>query len=232
VRFLTISAAFQCENLGMFDTSLSTAYPSKCARLLLTAGLTVCISWIPALAYAEANVLGLPAVPQPKPGSSAPAATAASKPASGSSTAVTPVDRSVLAGEMGLQHSALNGVGRIVYTTKATFATAGTQGTALAAARAVQRDIQLACGKQCKPEKMSTPKIMPNGQLQFELAFSPLHQHLTQSQFLAALQSQPLNLTPAQLAAPSQAPAGVKVNIDQAATSVTQPAASATTPVQ
>jgi hypothetical protein len=217
----------------MFDTSFSSSRASKSVRLLFTTGWAACISCMPALAHAEANVLGLPAVPQPKPGSSAPAAAPAGKPVAGASAAVTPVDRSVLAGEMGLQHSSLNGVGRVVYTTKATFATAGMQGAALAAARAVQRDITLACGKQCKPEKMAAPKIIPSGQLQFELAFRPLHQHLAQGQFLAALQSQPLNLTPAQLTAPPQAPAAVKVTIDQSATAVTQPATSpASTPTQ
>jgi hypothetical protein len=190
---------------------------------------------MPTLAHAEANVLGLPAVPQPKPGSPVQAAAPVGKPATGASAAATSVNRSVLAGEMGVQHSSINGVGRVVFTTKATFDTAGTQGTALAAARAVQRDISLACAKQCKPEKMAAPKIMPNGQMQFEVAFRPLHQHLTQGQFLAALQSQPLNLTPAQLTAPPPAPAAVKVTIDQAATAVTQPAASpasAATPTQ
>jgi hypothetical protein len=147
----------------------------------------------------EANVLGLPAIPQPKPGT---AAASAAKPASGVS-ANTPANRDVLAGEMGLQHSALGGLGRLVITTRATFGTEGARSSALDAAKAVQRDLAKACAKQCKPEKMAAPKILPSGQLEFDLAFRPLYQHLNQAQFLAALQSKPLNLTPEQLTAPA-----------------------------
>lgn len=159
----------------------------------------------------EANVLGLPAVPQPKPGSQpvGPAGSASAPKSAG----VTPASRDALAGEMGLQHSALNGVGRLILTTKATFATAGAKSGAIDAARSVQRDLAQSCGKQCKPMKMSAPKILPSGQLEFELAFAPLHQHLNQAQFLAALQSRPLNLTPAQLTPPAPQPPAVSVSI-------------------
>lgn len=153
-------------------------------------------------AYAqEANVLGLPAVPQPKPGAAASAPGAASKLAKPTDSSP---NRDVLAGEMSLQHSALNGLGRLVMTTKSIFNTQATRGNAIDAARLVQRDLTIACGKQCKPEKMASPKILSSGQLEFELAFSPLYQHLNQAQFLAALQSKPINLTPAQLSLPSQ----------------------------
>jgi hypothetical protein len=67
----------------------------------------------------------------------------------------------------------------------------------------VQRDLAIACAKQCKPVKMGAPKILAGGQLEFDVAFAPLYQHLNQAQFLAALQSKPLNLTPAQLNAPA-----------------------------
>ncbi|TAG26386.1 MAG: hypothetical protein EAZ37_09205 [Burkholderiales bacterium] len=149
----------------------------------------------------EANVLGLPAVPQPKPGA---AAASAPKPAPGISPNSS-ANRDVLAGEMGLQHSALGGLGRLVITTRATFTTAGAKSSALDAAKSVQRDLAKACGKQCKPEKMAAPKILPSGQLEFDLSFRPLYQHLNQAQFLAALQSKPLNLTPEQLTAPAAA---------------------------
>lgn len=157
----------------------------------------------------EANVLGLPAIPQPKPGAAA-SATPAASPASGASApkpqaGAYPV-RDVLAGEMGLQHSALNGLGRLIVTTRATFATAGAQSTAIDAGRSVQRELGKSCLKQCKPEKMSSPKILASGQMEFELAFRPLYQHLNQAQFMAALQSKPFNLTPAQTTAPVQAP--------------------------
>jgi hypothetical protein len=157
--------------------------------------LLTCSAWAQ-----EANILGLPAVPQPKPGQAAPVA----KPsASSKSPTESTIDRDVLAGEMGIQHSALDGSGRIVLTTKTLFSTAGTRENAIAAAQTVQRDLAKACGKQCKPEKMPPPKILATGQLEFALIFRPLHQHLSQAQFLAALQSKPLNLTPAQLTPPA-----------------------------
>lgn len=180
--------------------SLKTSSLPSLPYLLCTLALSLPLLASPALAQ-EANVLGLPAVPQPKPGSSAAASSAAKPPAA--SATVAQANRDVLKGEMGLQHSALNGLGRLIITTRATFATAGLQSNANDAARSVQRDLSKACGKQCKPEKMAAPKILPTGQLEFELAFRPLYQHLNQAQFVAALQSQPLNLTPAQLAPPA-----------------------------
>jgi hypothetical protein len=91
----------------------------------------------------------------------------------------------------------------LVFTTRTTFSTPGAQSSAIEAARAVQRDLAIACAKQCKPVKMGAPKILAGGQLEFDVAFAPLYQHLNQAQFLAALQSKPLNLTPAQLNAPA-----------------------------
>jgi hypothetical protein len=173
------------------------------------------------LAQNEPNILGLPVVPQPKPGST-PAATAKSNANSPSSAASAPPpptapDRSAIAGQLGIQHGIQNGVGRLLFTTQATFTTAGQRSGAIDAAKVVQRDLGKSCGKQCKPEKMAAPEILPSGQLQFALVFSPLHQHLTQDQFLAALQSRPFNLTPEQLKAPVVAPPQVQVQVEQAA---------------
>ncbi len=146
-------------------------------------------------------MLGLPAIPQPKPGSPAPGA--ATGKVSAAAAAPAQVNRDALKGEMGLQHSALDGLGRLIITTRASFDTSGAKSSAIDAARSVQRDLSKSCGKQCKPEKMSAPKILPSGQLEYELAFRPLYQHLNQAQFLAALQSLPLNLTPAQITPPA-----------------------------
>lgn len=152
----------------------------------------------------EANVLGLPAVPQPKPGSAAAAAgTAAAAAGVKAPAGAPPANRDAISGEMGLQHSALNGLGRLIVTTRATFGTTGAQGTAIEAARSLQRDLAKSCGKQCKPEKMAAPKILSSGQMEFELTFRPLYQHLNQAQFMAALQSKPFNLTPEQLTPPA-----------------------------
>lgn len=181
----------QCDNLGMNSrfSPLFRTLPALALGLLMAA----------AAQAQEANVLGLPAIPQPKPGSAAPPA------AGGGGATPRRTARDVLSGELGLQHSALSGVGRLLVTTRATYTTAGARSQALDAARSVQRDLAQSCGKQCKPEKMAAPKILPAGQLEFELAFKPLHQHLTQAQFMALLRSEPLNLTPAQLTPPAPA---------------------------
>jgi hypothetical protein len=155
----------------------------------------------------EANVLGLPAIPQPKPGAAASTGAANTGTAAKAAPASTPGNRDALAGEVGIQHSAREGIGRVIITTRATFTTAGVQSNALDAARLVQNELGKSCGKQCKPIKMTAPKILASGQLEFELAFTPLHLHLTQPQFLALLQSKPLNLTPEQLKAPAATPA-------------------------
>jgi hypothetical protein len=189
---------------------LKISSPPQLPHLLCALALSLPLLTAPALAQ-EANVLGLPAVPQAKPTAAAGAASGASAP---KTSPGTNPNRDIIAGEMGLQHSALNGLGRLIITTKATFATAGAQSSAIDAARSVQRELSKACLKQCQPQKMTTPKILPSGQMEFELAFRPLYQHLNQAQFVAALQSKPFNLTPAQLAAPVAAPApSVSVSI-------------------
>jgi hypothetical protein len=120
-----------------------------------------------------------------------------------------PVNRDILAGELGIQHSALDGLGRIVITTRSTFTTPAAASNAIQVARTVQREMAQVCGKQCTPQKMAAPKILSSGQLEFDLAFRPLYQHLSQAQFIAAIQGKPLNLTPAQLAAPASIPSTI-----------------------
>jgi hypothetical protein len=151
----------------------------------------------------EANVLGLPVVPQVKTTSptGSTSSTATSSAASKAAAASTG-SRDALAGELGLQHSALGGLGRLVITTKTNFATPSARSSAIEAARTVQQGLAISCGKQCKPAKMAAPKILSSGQLEFELVFRPLYLHLNQAQFLAAVQGNPLNLTAQQLTPP------------------------------
>jgi hypothetical protein len=191
--------------------------------------VAVHISLLATSAWAQdVNVLGLPAIPQPKPGS--PAAAAANA-ASAKSVTPMPANRDILAGELGIQHSALEGLGRIVITTRSTFPTPAAASNAIQVARTVQREIAQACGKQCTPQKMAAPKILSSGQLEFDLAFRPLYQHLNQSQFVAAVQGKPLNLTPAQLAAPSAAAPAVTASATASAAAApgATPASSNTT---
>jgi hypothetical protein len=192
---------------------------------LSLASLSLALALVsPLTAWAqEANILGLPAVPQPKPGSPAAAAAATHKPAA--SEPLAPAinrDRAAITGELGIQHGIQNGIGSVQFTTKATFSTPDQRATAVNTAKAVQQELSKACGTQCKPQKMPAPVILPTGQLQFTLSIKPLYQHLNQTQFVAALQGVPLNLTPAQItvpAAPNASPT----------TSTNAPDASATT---
>ena len=203
---------------GIFSAASSALSPAFLSCRKFIAFLLCLPLLLPATFAQEANVLGLPAVPQPKPGSTpGSAASAAGKPANPAS-APKPAPgayptRDVLTGEMGLQHSAIDGLGRLIITTRATFATAGAQSSAMDAARSVQKELIKSCLKQCQPQKMGAPKILASGQLEFELSFRPLYQHLNQTQFVAALQSKPLNLTPAQSTAPAQAPPQVSVSV-------------------
>ncbi len=184
----------------------------------------------------EANILGLPAIPQPKPGSKPPTAatpaSAVSAAGKANSQSAPPVNRNALAGELGLQHSARDGVGRIVFTTKTAFQTAGTRGEAIEAAKSVQQALSNSCLKQCKPLKMAEPKILASGQLEFTVAFQPLYQTLSQGQFMAVLQSRPLELTVAQLTAPVVVPAPpqVSVQVEPLPANAAPPAAPAKAP--
>lgn len=200
---------------------------SKLFHLSVATLLTLCIS-APLIAQ-EANVLGLPAIPQPKPGSAPPAGIA--KPGSGApatkGAAPTSIaNREAISGELGLQHSAREGIGRLIVTTRTVFATAGGRSTAIETGKFVQKELAIACGKQCQPQKMAAPKILSSGQLEFELVFAPLHQNLSQAQFLAALQGRPLNLTPQQLQAPALPAVQVQI---QSSPASTNPAVSGTT---
>ena len=198
--------------------------------LLAVAALSAAHLVLPASAQ-EANVLGLPAIPQPKPGSAPPAATlpASGNAAKAGSPSATPNTRAALAGELGVQHSSREGIGRIIFTTKTAFQTASARNDAIEAAKSVQKDLPQSCLKQCQPVKMSAPKILASGQLEFELAFKPLHQTLSQGQFVAALQSKPLELTTVQLTAPIAVAAPPQVNV-QVAPSPAAPTPAAASP--
>ena len=191
---------FRCENRAM----LPSKHTLHLILQLFASSVILLMAWASSAWAQEANVLGLPAIPQPKPGASV------ATPGAGTKPITAPAqrgNREAISGELGLQHSALNGTGRLIATTRNTFSTAGARSNALETALLVQRELAQACAKQCKPVKMAVPKILSSGQLEFELAFAPLHQHLSQAQFLAALQGKPLNLTPAQLAEPAAASA-------------------------
>ncbi len=71
---------------------------------------------------------------------------------------------------------------------------------AMTAARAMQRDVRLACQKLCQPGKMDAPRITPEGELSFDLVLLGLNRTLTQADLVSAMQGQVL---PKSLAAPA-----------------------------
>ncbi len=95
---------------------------------------------------------------------------------------------------------------------------------AIKAARAMQRDVRLACHSLCKSGQMDAPSISPEGQLSFDLVLLGLNRTLTQADLISAMQGQVL---PKSLAAPAvEAPKTVAQAAAQAATT----AASAAVP--
>ena len=124
------------------------------------------------------NVLGLPAVPQtsvaPAPG--APAARPASSPSPSTSPSPgTPTDaeiKSALAGNISLASFYQEGLVTVRISTVKTFVGSAPRAQALQAARLVQRDIRLACGKLCKPGPMPAPALQADNTLRFDLVIA------------------------------------------------------------
>ena len=111
----------------------------------------------------EANVLGLPAVPQTA--------------ASGAKVAPAPTGplirdvqgKAILSGGMQMASSYQGKITTVRVTTVNAFASPEQRVQALAAARLMQRDLPLSCAKQCKSAAMPEPKMLPDGKVQFDL---------------------------------------------------------------
>ena len=113
------------------------------------------------------NILGLPAVPQ------GPAAVAST--AKGPAVPTKPSDadiKSALSGNLKLASFYPEGLIIVRVTTDKTFAGGVIRAQALQAARLVQRDARLACGKLCKPAPMPAPTLLPDNTLSFDVVVS------------------------------------------------------------
>jgi hypothetical protein len=175
----------------------------------------------------EPNILGLPPIPQqraPVAAPSLPAGVSASLKTPAGKVPVTstvaqqptPMDdpRNFISGAMGIQHSAREGIGRMIATTHASFATPADRERAIKGAEAMQRGVKDACGKDCSPLPMSKPSITPEGKVMVEFVFKPLHAHLSNQQMIALMQGKPLQMTDAQRKPPAPtAPPQVSVQI-------------------
>jgi hypothetical protein len=165
--------------------------------------------------WAQPNVLGLPAVPQNMASpSSAPAATThntptTSKPAASASAQHAVVDqqaKSVLSGGVSMVSSYVGQRANVRVTTNATYPSPAQREAAFQAARLVQRDVALACGKQCKAAPMPEPKLLADQKLQFDMVIDHYPRVLSSDDMVAMLLGKPLAAPPK---APPKAPAGL-----------------------
>jgi hypothetical protein len=126
------------------------------------------VATMTALAYGtalaqESNILGLPAVPQTA------ASGAKGVPATAGPLIRDVEGKAILSGGMQMASSYQGKITTVRVTTVNAFASTEQRLQALAAARLVQRDMPLSCGKQCKSAAMPEPKLLPDGKVQFDL---------------------------------------------------------------
>jgi hypothetical protein len=159
--------------------------------------LALCALLLPIHAYAQGNVLGLPAVPQTPIAEPQPAASGAGpKPGASAAAAqpqVTDADiKSVLNGGVIMASSYTSTLATVRITTNTPYKGDARRKQALTAARLVQRDVRVACGKQCKPASMPAPKILPDGKLQFDMVIDGLARALSNDDMMGLLLGRPL----------------------------------------
>ena len=174
-------------------------------------------------AMAQANVLGLAAVPQTpaqsasQPGASAPKASAsataknakqsASAARAGASGAkpgaalaqesVSDVEaKSVLSGGVTMASSYEGKLATVKVTTNNVYQGEAYRSQAIKAAKLVQRDLVTSCAWQCKPAPMPTPVILDGGKLQFVMAIDNYPRVLSYDDMITMLLGKPLAVTP------------------------------------
>ncbi len=117
------------------------------------------------------NILGLPAVPQGPPAAATSAASSAKKPVVPAKPSDADI-KSILSGNLRLASFYPEGQIIVRVATDKTFVGDAQRAQALQAARLVQRDARLACGKLCKPEPMPVPTLQPDNTLSFDIVIS------------------------------------------------------------
>lgn len=212
--------------------------------------------WAPS-ALAQPNVLGLPIVPQkpidlpvaaPEPASAASAASAAkgakgakaARPKSGASAAALPVPapvvndanaKSALNGGVTMATSYAGTLATLRITTNTLYKEEEQRKQALTAGRMVQRDLYMACGKQCKPGSMPAPKLLPDGKLQFDLVVDGFNRVIHNDDMMDMLLGRPLAVGPASPSIAAMAAAKAAPVAPTAPAAVAKPVPSAVEPV-
>ena len=145
------------------------------------AALTICFAIgvaFTAQAKSSNNILGLPAVPQqpqpqpPQPSQAPGSAPAASRPGSAPVQPTNAEIKSAISGSIKLASFYQEGLTTVRIVTDKTYVGTGPRAQALQAARLVQRDLRLSCGKLCKPAPMPAPTLLANNTLSFDLILS------------------------------------------------------------
>jgi hypothetical protein len=200
--------------------------------------LTLSASFVTAGAIAQANILGLPAIPQsplqspgqaaapaapnagasasaksPKPSASAArAAASAAKPAAvAAQGGISDVaDKSVLSGGVTMASSYEGKVATVRVTTNNIYQGEVYRSQAIKAAKLVQRDLAASCAWQCKPAPMPTPQILADGKLQFVMAIDNYPRVLSYDDMITMLMGTPLAVTPKPVVTPTAAAPAAK----------------------
>jgi hypothetical protein len=176
-------------------------------------------------AMAQANILGLPAIPQTpvqpaappaaQAGASAPAAGANAKTpkqsasaarAAASAPKVAPAvpqetvndaeAKSVLSGGVTMASSYEGKLATVRVTTNNVYQGNIYREQAIKAAKLVQRDLVTSCAWQCKPAPMPAPVILADGKLQFVMAIDNYPRVLSYDDMITMLLGKPLAVTP------------------------------------
>ena len=184
---------------------------------------TLSASLVATHAMAQANILGLPAVPQtpvqpaaqagasaPKAGASASAkapkqsasaaragASAAKPDASSVQESVNDVEaKSVLSGGVTMASSYEGKLATVRVTTNNVYQGEVYRSQAIKAAKLVQRDLVTSCAWQCKPAPMPAPQILADGKLQFVMALDNYPRVLSYDDMITMLLGKPLAVMP------------------------------------
>ena len=140
-------------------------------KVLSVICMALLVSHLPLLhAQDSNNILGLPAVPQGPPAPAA-AASGVKKPAVPAKPSDADI-KSALSGNLKLASFYQAGLITLRVSTDKTFVGDAVRAQALQAARLVQRDTRLACGKLCKPAPMPAPTLLPDNTLSFDIVIS------------------------------------------------------------
>lgn len=188
----------------------TTPFDFMCERLCVIQfaswfTLLLVLMLAPASHAQEGNVLGLPAVPQnrPAPLAAASAAPAAKKP----SAAPKPTDaeiKAVLSGNLQLASFYENGLITLRVTTSRTYVGNQVRAQALQAARLVQRDTRLACGKLCKPADMPVPKLQADNTLVFDVVIQDYDGVMSTTNMVNLVSGKPVSIATKTATAPPQ----------------------------